>query len=197
MGEQGPRPSRGSTYVTAAVGKDRNLLGLPDGPWFPWSREFRWDLMPWNWHMRGAERRHRKQQQLIRLVEAAASTIGVVARDAGFAFNTAITGSRNDQRHHAVLYEAAPADVASHHPSLAEATDPHCVDLWIHWYPDRGQLRVDLMDFASSHGLEMPDRPDLVRATRRVVDDERQLRPVLEAWAAALRLWLDAADSEV
>lgn len=54
-----------------------------------------------------------------------------------------------------------------------------------------GRLEVDLYRFTGVRRLQMPGRPDLERATRRPVEDEGELRPVLGAWAEALRLWLD------
>lgn len=186
-----PRPDRpGYSPLTRGSRPDRNLLGLPDGPWFPWSREFRWDLMPWNRNLRRGEQEHRQHRELLHLVEAAAGTIGVVARDAGFEFNMACAGTNNDDVVHSVLYEASPREFADRFRGHAEAEDPYCIDLWVHWYPDHGHLEVDVLDFGGVHGLRMPDRPDLVDATRQRVDDTRRLHPALEAWSEAFAAWL-------
>ena len=54
-------------------------MRLPQGPWFPWSGEFRWDRFPWEGSKRRERDSIRDQRALAALVEAAATTIGVVA----------------------------------------------------------------------------------------------------------------------
>jgi hypothetical protein len=179
----------GRTSLTRDSRAGRNVLRLPDGPWFPWSREFRWDLMPWNRDLRDQDQELGRHSQLIHLVEAAAGTVGVVARGAGFEFNSAFTGASNGEVDHAVLYEASPNDIADRYPGLVDEDD-HCIDLWIHWYPELGLVEVDPPSDVALHDLRVLERADLEEAARQRVTDEHQLRPVLEAWSEVLALWL-------
>lgn len=184
-----PRP--GHRRLTRQRRREGNLFGLPDGPWFPWSREFRWDLMPWNRGLRRRDEQHKRREELIHLVEAAAGTIGIVARQAGFEFNLANTSTSNGDVTHAVLYEASADEFTNRYPGLGDRGHDFCVDLWVYWYREHGQLEVNLDGFGGPHGLEMPNRPDLVDATRQPVEDRWDLRPVLQAWSEGLQLWLE------
>lgn len=184
----------GYTRLTRDTRNDRNLLGLPDGPCFPWSRAFRWDLMPWNRNLRRHDRELRRHGELIHLLEAAAGTIGVVAREAGFEFNSAFTGTANGAVSHAVLYEALPSDIAARYPGLASVDEQFCLDLWITWCPELGRLDVVVPDL---HGgdCRMPDRAELQEPARQPVTDKRRLRPQLQAWSEALELWFQAQET--
>ena len=147
--------------------------------------------MPWNRGLRRGDQEHRRREELIHLVEAAAGTIGIVAREAGFEFNTASTGTSYGDVAHAVLYEASAVEFADRYPAMADRGGDFCVDHWIYWYPEHNHLEVSLPGFGGPPGLDMPSRPDLIEASGLPVEGKRDLRPVLQAWSEGLRLWLE------
>lgn len=141
-------------------------MRLPQGPWFPWSREFRWDRLPWQ-----AAKRHeldaiRDQRDLAALVEATATTIGTVARLAGFAFrpDASGVGRHNGHRKAFVLYEVAAEEVADRSELLADVARGSCVDLWVYWSPDTGQLHLSLPGRLRTRRSEQVDRDALREA---------------------------------
>ncbi len=146
-------------------------MRLPQGPWFPWSREFRWDRWPWQGTKRHERESIRDQRDLAALVEAASTTIGVVARQAGFTFrpDACHVDRLNDGREAAVLYEAAPNEVTD---QLRAFEHESCVDLWIYWSPDTGRLSLSL--------------PGTLRSGRPQHVDRGGLRAALEAQAREL-----------
>ena len=141
------------------------LVRLPQGPWFPWSNEFRWDRFPWQGPKRGEVRSIDDQEDLAALVEAAATTVGVVAKQAGFAFRPASSGVNrlNGPREVSVLYEAEPHDVAEQ-LGLSEGELTPCVDLWVSWLPDTGTLNLALPAGLRTEGPDRADRDGLVHA---------------------------------
>lgn len=140
-------------------------MRLPQGPWFPWSREFRWDRFPWQATKRGEIRSIHDQRDLAAFVEATATTIGVVAKQAGFAFRPNACGVNrlNGPRQAAVLYEAEPHDVAEQ-LGLTDHELASCVDLWVYWLPDTGALDLSLPGRLRTDGPDHADRDGLVGA---------------------------------
>lgn len=140
-------------------------MRLPQGPWFPWSGEFRWDRFPWQGSKRHERESIRDQRDLAVLVEAAATTIGVVATRAGFAFRADAAGvSRlNGPRQAAVLYEAEPHAVVDR-LQLDEHEGTSCVDLWVYWSPETGELGLSLPGTLHTGGPDHAERDGLPSA---------------------------------
>lgn len=155
-------------------------MRLPQGPWFPWSREFRWDRWPWQGTKAHERESIRDQRDLAALVEAASTTIGVVARQAGFAFrpDACHVNRLNDGREAAVLYEAA-RDEVTERLQLSSNEHESCVDLWIHWSPDTGRLDLSLPgSLWSARPQQHVDRDGLRAALEtRARELEAQLMP--------------------
>lgn len=148
-------------------------MRLPQGPWFPWSREFRWDRWPWQGTKRHEIDCFRDQRELAAFIEMVSTTIGVPARGAGFLFRpdasqvTRIGG----QRQVSALYEADPEQVGDQ-VELTDDEPASCVDLWVYWSPDTKQLDVSL--------------PGSLRALRPRAVERDDLRAALEAHGRAL-----------
>lgn len=153
-------------------------MPLPQGPWFPWSREFRWDRFPWQGTTAHEARARQDQRDLTILVEAAATTIGAVARRAGFVFraDASRVSSQDGEREAAMLYEADPDELADRFPAMESERGQSCVDLWIYWSPDAGTL--DISGPVPAYELDRPDG-DPIR-------DADALRAALTRHAATL-----------
>lgn len=154
-------------------------MRLPQGPWFPWSREFRWDRWPWQGTRRHEIDCFRDQRELAAFVEMVSTTIGVPAREAGFVFrpDASQVTRLGGQRQVSVLYEADPEHVADR-VELTDDERASCVDLWVYWSPDDGQLDVSL--------------PGRLRASRPRAVGREDLRAALEAHGRALTEQLTA-----
>lgn len=141
---------------------------LPQGPWFPWSNEFSWDRLPWQGGTRHEIEAIEDQRDLAALVEAAASTIGIVVTPVGFAFRPAAAqlNRRNNPRHAGVLYEALPDDLTVD-LALHEHERQSCVDLWVYWSPDTGTLTLSLPGDLRTSGPDRADRAGLRQALAR------------------------------
>ena len=161
-------------------------MRLPQGPWFPWSGEFRWDRLPWQ-ATTGRERQVRRDQQdLATLVEVAATTIGTIARSAGFVFraDASTVSACNGVREVSVLYEADAKALADRFPAMEEARGDPCADLWIYWSPDAGTL--DLTGPAVAFGRPPHAEP---------IMDGAALRAGLERHAAVLAKTLGGTET--
>lgn len=168
-------------------------MRLPDGSWFPWSREFRWDLMPWNRWMRSAHEDHRLRTELVLLAEAVGATIGPVARSAGFVLNVGACGHGHASPGGSVvtiLYEADATEFAARYPDHGATRDEGCVDLWIEWFTDIPRVEVRLLDFDGSRHLDHLGRRDLVEIASGPVRTGQDLQLALFAYSDALRQWL-------
>lgn len=148
---------------------------MPQGPWFPWSREFRRDRFPWQGTTRREHESLRDQRDLAVLVEAASTTIGVVVSQLGFAFRPDAAGvSRlNGPRQAAVLYEAKPGDV-DRRLRLDESETDSCIDLWIYWSPDTGRLDLILPGTLRTRGPDHVEREELLAALQGHADQLAQ-----------------------
>lgn len=143
------------------------MLRLPQGPWFPWSREFRWDRLPWRATTRHERDSSRDQRELAALVAATSASIGLVVQEAGFTIRPDACGvsRRGGSREVRVLYEATAEDAAQRFEVL-DAERGTCVDLWIYWRPDTGHLDLS--------------RPGSLPPVRSQRAGRKELRPVLE-----------------
>ncbi len=110
-----------------------------------------------------------------------ATSIGVVVRETGFAFrpDASQVNHLSGRREVSVLYEAEPEEVADR-LQLSDGGRGSCVDLWIYWSPDTGQLDVSLPGRLWSPPLQAVDRDGL--------------RVALEAHARALAEQLTSDD---
>jgi len=118
---------------------------LPQGPWLPWSSEFRWDRWPWQGSTRHERRAAEDQRDLAVLIETALATIGPVVGAAGFAFrpDVARVSREAGSREVALLFEAAP-EIVDRFAVLGDEGHGPCVDLWVYWYPDSDRLDLSL-----------------------------------------------------
>lgn len=164
------RAARATKLVRSGSPRRATRIRLPQGPWFPWCDEFRWDRFPWQGSTRREDEARRDQRDLAAFVEAVATTVGAVAREAGFAFRPDATGldSSNGERTAVVLYEADPADVADR---IDVQDGEGCVDLWIHWSPDTRMLDLSLPGRMGSIRPRAVERDALGQALEAIARD--------------------------
>lgn len=157
------------------------MVRLPQGSWFPWSEEFRWDRLPWTGTTDAEVSAILDQRLLAALVEAVATTMGPVLMDAGYEFrpDASGVGARNGVRQAFVLYEADGDEVADRYPVLAGERGS-CSDVWVYWSPSTGELDVSLPG-------GMLEGDDATEVIRQPATDAEGLKAQLLAWADVIQ----------
>lgn len=167
----------------------RRRFRLPQGPWFPWSREFRGPPTRATASV-GPRYDHAIVNDLLVLVDAVRATIGPVVEPLGLRFRPAATQPDQGAATPAfsLLYEGSPEVVRRAAPALVTEGDP-CIDLWVQWVPASGSLDVDLAGWGFPRS---PDgaTPELLAAATAPATDAESLRAALDAYATALAGWL-------